>query len=188
MKTYKDIDGWFDYEDFFDEIVAKAPQHFSVVVEMGCWLGRSSAYLAQRIKESGKYIEYHAVDTWKGSVGDSAFSDVLAANNGDVYDLFIKNMVDCGVMNYINPLRMDSVEASKCFADNSVDFLFLDGAHDYDSVKRDLAAWIPKVKKGGIMAGHDFGHPPVKQAVLEALPNARDYVGATSHQTWIVNL
>ncbi len=60
----------------------------------------------------------------------------------------------------VQVLRMDSVEASKRFADKSLAFVYLDGDHSFDGVRRDLFAWIPKVKSGGIIAGHDYYDKP----------------------------
>ncbi len=53
-------------------------------------------------------------------------------------------------------LRMTSEEAALQFADGSVDFVYIDGNHDYKAVLKDLLTWIPKVKKGGIVAGDDI--------------------------------
>lgn len=68
-------------------------------------------------------------------------------------------------------IRLSSVQASGIFADQSVGFIYIDGAHDHKSVAADLAAWWPKVQPGGILAGHDWtdqeAHAGVKQAVTE---------------------
>ena len=53
-------------------------------------------------------------------------------------------------------VRTTSVEAAKLFEDGSQDFVFIDGAHDYKSVVEDIKAWYPKVRKGGILSGHDY--------------------------------
>lgn len=53
-------------------------------------------------------------------------------------------------------LHMTSEEASKYFPDNYLDFVYIDADHIYKSVKQDLELWYPKVKKGGIFAGHDY--------------------------------
>lgn len=53
-------------------------------------------------------------------------------------------------------LRATSEEAAPKFADGSLDFCYLDAQHDYPSIKRDLELWAPKVKPGGILAGHDW--------------------------------
>lgn len=52
------------------------------------------------------------------------------------------------------------------------DLIFLDAMHTYEDVKADIARWWPRVKAGGVMAFHDYGHwdfPGVKQAVDEVL-------------------
>ena len=87
-------------------------------------------------------------------------------NSEQVYDTFKKNMRPLN--NYID-LKMSSIEAANMFKDNSVDFLFLDGDHRYNEVKKDIIAWLPKIKIGGIFSGHDFHYPSVNRAVLELL-------------------
>ena len=49
-----------------------------------------------------------------------------------------------------------STSASKQFEDHYFDWIYIDGSHEYEDVKADLAYWIPKVKKGGYICGHDF--------------------------------
>ena len=190
-KSYLDIPGWFDYQDIFQEAVEKASKDkVSMFVEMGAWLGRSTACLAQEIKDSGKSIRLFTVDTFKGVPGDPAFEDVLRANNGDVFDAFVKNMKDCGVYGYIIPMQctsqMAATELKKRFGEKFLDFVFIDGAHDYESVKTDLISWLPLIKVGGVMAGHDFGMQGVNQALEEILPGKyQKYNGRTSGTTWI---
>lgn len=53
-------------------------------------------------------------------------------------------------------LRMFSVTAAKLFADNSLDFVYLDANHGEPSMAADLPAWLPKIRAGGILCGHDF--------------------------------
>jgi hypothetical protein len=53
--------------------------------------------------------------------------------------------------------RMISDDAVGLFEDDSVDFIFIDGLHEYDQVLKDCRSYWPKVKKGGLFAGHDFG-------------------------------
>jgi len=76
----------------------------------------------------------------------------------------------------LNIIRDLSVNAAKRFNDNSLDFIFIDACHDYECVKEDLHTWYPKLKKGGIIAGHDYydGHAGVEQAVNEFFHEERD--------------
>jgi hypothetical protein len=66
--------------------------------------------------------------------------------------------------------RMTSLEAAASVPDGWLDFVFLDGDHRYDAITADIRAWMPKVRKGGLICGHDFtpGWPGVVQAVQEA--------------------
>jgi hypothetical protein len=52
--------------------------------------------------------------------------------------------------------RMIGEEAAARIPHHSLDFVYLDARHDYESVRADLAAWHPKLRPGGILAGHDY--------------------------------
>ena len=56
-------------------------------------------------------------------------------------------------------MKMTSLEAADMIEDGSLDFVYLDGQHDFINVTQDLHAWSPKVRSGGIIAGHDFLKP-----------------------------
>ena len=64
-------------------------------------------------------------------------------------------------------IRKDSCLAAQDFPDNYFDYVYIDGGHDYDIVKKDLNAWYPKVKDLGILGGHDSVYPDVSSAVIE---------------------
>lgn len=51
---------------------------------------------------------------------------------------------------------MWSVDAAATMPDSSLDFVYLDARHDFCGVLADIVAWWPKLKRGGIFAGHDF--------------------------------
>ena len=55
-------------------------------------------------------------------------------------------------------IRKPSLEAVHQFAAASLDFVYIDGAHDFDNVMQDIILWSTRVRKGGIVAGHDYYH------------------------------
>ena len=65
--------------------------------------------------------------------------------------------------------NMDSLDAVKLVVDGSLDFVYLDGSHEYGDVRDDIVAWYPKVKLGGVFGGHDFktGRMGLCKAVYE---------------------
>lgn len=62
-------------------------------------------------------------------------------------------------------LEMSSSEAANQIPDESLDFIFIDADHSFDAVVNDLTMWYPKIKSGGLVAGHDFHTTPVSTAV-----------------------
>lgn len=79
----------------------------------------------------------------------------------------------------VTVIKKNSIDAAKEVTDNSLDFVFIDADHTYNAVKEDLKAWVPKVRVGGIVAGHDYyifrsGNRGVVQAVDEFIKNS-DY-------------
>jgi predicted O-methyltransferase YrrM len=53
-------------------------------------------------------------------------------------------------------MKMFSLDAAKLIPDESLDFVFIDANHDYEFVKEDINAWFPKVRRDGIVSGHDY--------------------------------
>lgn len=165
------IQGWdFGIPEIYRQQVAQAVDgsHF---VEVGSWKGKSSAFMAVEIINSGKKIKFDCIDWWQ-SDNNIGYDDPYV-KNGTLYEHFLENMKP--VEGYFNSIKISSVEGSKLYADKSLDFVFIDAAHDYDNVKADILAWAPKIKKGGAIGGHDYNFPPVRQAVNECLQNIHDY-------------
>jgi len=67
-------------------------------------------------------------------------------------------------------ITRDATLASTLFPDEFFDFVYIDGNHDYECVKSDIKTWLPKVKPGGVLGGHDFDTRNVtRQDVAEAV-------------------
>lgn len=162
MIQTKDIQGWFGYQKTFDFLLENTPEN-GVFVECGAWLGKSSSYLCDKVKELDKGIKVFIVDSWKGSKDELKTHHELATKT-DIFKIFTKNMDG----RTYTPVRKYSVEAAKDFNDNSCDVVFIDMGHTYEEIKEDIAVWLPKVKKGGYLAGHDYPtFAGVKKAVEE---------------------
>ncbi len=134
------------------------------VVEVGCWLGRSTSYVARATSQ------LICVDHFSGSTDryHDAYHETLAST--DVRGAFERHMRHLGAE--VELMAMDSPLAARRFADGSLDLVFLDGSHDEDAVRKDIAAWWPKLRPGGILAGHDHDeeHPGVARAVAHLDP------------------
>lgn len=162
------IHGWCNFQSLYVEMVALAKDN-SHFVEIGCWKGKSASFMCVEIANSGKKIKFDCVDTWKGSEEHQkgGFFQDDAVINDVLYETFLQNMQP--VIDYFNPIRLPSVEASKLYENESLDFVFIDAAHDYENVKKDVLAWLPKVKVGGYLAGDDYRGEEVARAVHEIL-------------------
>jgi len=159
-------ENWFSYKVLYSAMVKRIPPGMGATfVEVGCWRGRSAAFLGVEMINSGKHIKLYCVDSWKYI--PSTEQPVSSQEDFDkVKEEFYKNMEPFG--DAVEILPMSSKDAVEKFEDESIDFAFIDAAHDYYNVYMDIKLWYPKVKKGGIIAGHDYFtsvHPDVKTAV-----------------------
>lgn len=175
---YQNIQGWFDWEPVYQAAVKTAPADKpSVFVEVGAWKGKSSAYLATEIINSGKPIELHIVDGFDGRGhtnpdGSPEYQHYQADIAADLFKTFTANMAPVGDK-YIAH-GGDAAEIAAQFEDASVDFVFFDASVEYNEFKAQLIAWMPKIKPGGFIAGHDYFNnnvTQVPQVVRELLPN-----------------
>jgi glycosyltransferase involved in cell wall biosynthesis len=158
------VPGWFDFAEIYDQAIAEA-EDGDTLVEVGCWMGRSLIYLAQRARESGKRLRIVAVDRWE-PWGHPVLDPVV--ESGDVYGEFRANLERAGMADLVEVIRAPSLEAATRFADGSVRFVFLDDDHSLEAVRAGIRAWLPKVSPGGVLAGHDYDRrSSVRRAVLE---------------------
>jgi predicted O-methyltransferase YrrM len=145
---YNTIQNWFDYPEVFKLAIHKAKDN-ALFVELGVWKGGSTSFMGVEIFNSGKKIEYHAIDSFGGSKEHGDVSDWLY----DEASQNLKPLTDIGIVKLIKGYSLEEV---KNYKDNSIDFCFIDASHEYADVKLDIEAWLPKVKSGGILAGHDY--------------------------------
>ena len=140
--------------------LAKTQPKNSVIVEIGSWLGKSTLWLLAG-SSVGNKIKVYAIDPHVGNeehyqMYKAKEKDLVFFKNDKIwtYDLFEKNIRKAGLWNLTIPLVMKSEKASK-FVIEPVSLIFIDGAHDYESVQKDYNSWAQKIVIGGIIAFHD---------------------------------
>jgi hypothetical protein len=181
-KVY-DIDGWMaDTElEWLYRTASRVPVG-SLIVEIGAWMGRSSAAI---FLGSGKDKTVVSIDTWKGSPDEPH----ELASKYDIFTLFAYNLSNLGIdVQEYRPgagaghyyLTGDSIELAAQFADQSIAWLFYDGSHSMTG--ENLDAWVPKMKPDGLLAGHDYFcfYESIQQEI-----HKRFYIHQIHHSIWV---
>lgn len=188
--NWEEIPGWFRWRSGQEEAVAWFPDG-SRFVEVGVYLGRSICSLAQLAEAGGKRFSLIGVDTCRGSgpegpAGRDVHAAAVAEGGGTFAGSLHRNVIACGYDASIALIVADSVTASSFFQDRSLAWVHIDAQHDYEGVKRDIAAWLPKVGLGGWLSGDDYEDwwADVVRAVDESLPDAEPW----STKQWRVRL
>jgi len=179
--AYQSIEGWFDFDDIYDLALRRGSARKSArFVEVGAFKGRSTCYMAERLAETGLDVSFDVVDTFAGD------DDV---GHADLWPDFAANLERAGLLSRLTAHRRPSVETARDFADQSLDFVFIDARHTYEATCEDLAAWWPKVRPGGLIAGHEYVHAPgVRAAVDEFVSRgALEHAFRLSRTSWMVH-
>lgn len=145
----KGVDGWLNRpEGRLLYRLAKRCTGEGAIVEIGSWKGKSTIWLGHGSR-AGCGQKIHAVDPHAGVIERGQ-----AAVNGSTFDEFQRNIKAAGVHEVVVPHVDYSDSVARSFSE-PVEFIFIDGLHDYEAVKADFEAWFPKVMEGGVMAFHD---------------------------------
>lgn len=113
------------------------------MVEVGCWKGRSTAAIGV------DHIALFCVDTFAGIADNKT---AVIAKVQDIYSQFLDNMKLAKLSPFI--LKMRSTEAAGRFPENWIDWIFFNS--DHRDLDRELSSWFGKVKRGGLISGHDY--------------------------------
>jgi len=151
------------------------------VIEVGCWLGRSTRRMADALPADGVLF---AVDHWQGVQEDDAqrhlYADVLA--HRDPRAEFEAALQDAIALGRVVPVAMPSTEAADHLMEAHgpiFDFVFIDADHSYAGCGADIDAYRPLLRPGGVLAGHDYAErwPGVRQAVDERVRKVQSAPG-----------
>jgi hypothetical protein len=126
-----------------------------IAVEVGTYKGEYANVICSTLKPA----KFYGVDPYHYIEGMDNPDVDLYCNQPSLDALAEEVQIYLGTINEGRTselIRKYSNQAAHDFADNSIDLVYLDGAHDYESVKEDIAMWFPKIKEGGVLCGHDY--------------------------------
>ena len=151
-----------------------------VMVEIGCFTGVSTETFLQFNPK-----KLYAVDIW--GLNDS-YTDCDKLPTGRPNFDLIEESFRKMAKNYDNVeiIKNFSKHASFSFKNKSLDFVYIDGEHIYNAVVEDIQHWVPKIKPGGYIAGHDYWYNDVIGAVKDTLnpTNIRSF----KDSSWLVKI
>src|SRR5690606_20084377 len=113
-----------------------------VIVEIGSYRGKSTAYLAHGSK-AGNNVEVHAVDLWDLGGQLAANNDVHGYDAVETFETFDAQLRRAGVRSMVVAHKSDSVEAGLNWSGPPVGLLFIDGLHEREQIAREVDAWLP---------------------------------------------
>ena len=132
--------------------------------EIGVKEGRFISHLLNQYPD----LTMYAVDPWEDQPGEN--EDYIEWNWATIYKQY-RDSTD-KFRDRVIELKEYSDTAANKVDDYSLDFVFIDAQHDYESVKKDIELWGPKVKPNGLLCGHDYqpNFPGVIKAANEINP------------------
>jgi hypothetical protein len=132
----------------------------------GVELGVEQGAFAEVLLAANPTLELHCVDAWQAYRG---YRDhVRQAKLDRFYEATTARL---SRFPHVRLVRAFSQDAARTFHDGSLDFVYIDANHALEFVVADLAAWSPKVRPGGIIAGHDYARhrAPDRIHVVQAI-------------------
>lgn len=133
-----------------------------LVVEVGCWEGRSTIQIARFFGDTIVLC----IDHWKGDLTDHKSGVAVLAAQRDVFADFTENMQNAAIGNY-SVLRKGWREAFPL--NEPIKFLFIDGEHTYLEVFDNITLALPDMMPGSVMAGDDYTTPAVARAIEDSI-------------------
>lgn len=144
-------------KEYQRSLVVLIDEHANTGVEVGVQKGSTSAVLLNAFPE----LKLYMVDRWSSFPAKHPYynrrdSDALMTDDGHMEMLRLARDVTFFAHSRREVVISESVEAAGKVP-NYIDFVFIDADHHEISVAKDVRAWWPKVKPGGLFCGHDYG-------------------------------
>jgi hypothetical protein len=188
-RGWADIVGYTDFEPLYEAAVAAAPPG-ALLVEIGCFLGRSLCMLGTFARGAGRGHRVVGVDHCCVAPSDGEQGELTLALGGTFAGVLTRNVTVVGLAPIVSVLVQDSVVAAELFADRSVFFAFIDADHSFEAVSRDIRAWLPKIRPDGILSGHDYNDrawPGIRRAV-ESVFGPEDRTDPLARTCWSIRM
>ena len=155
-----------------------AEMECKVGAEIGVEQGRYSSSLLRKIPG----LKLYCIDCWESYEG-------YRMNKQNKVDLFyqrtIERLESLEGANY-EIIKKYSMDAVKDFEDESLDFVFIDGNHEFQSCTNDIAEWSKKVKKGGLIMGHDYETRDAGYEQIEVEDVIKGWTHAKGIKVWFI--
>lgn len=118
---------------------------------IGVEIGVAEGWYSDQIMQLGQVTEVYGVDPYTPHQG---YRDYTREGTYNKLQAAAHKRLDKYPNYYF--LKQFSTKAARQFENKSLDFVYIDGDHSYEAVMDDIKVWLPKLKKGGIMAGDDY--------------------------------
>lgn len=176
------IEGWLSVDEGrrLAYLASITPAHLAIV-ELGSWKGKSAAWLASGSR-AGHGAHVWAVDHW---IGSEEHQQLFWDSNASTLPEFTANLEWLGLSALVTPVTGRTVDVARTWQ-REVGLLFIDAAHDYQSVKADFLAWSPFVVVGGWLVFHDAGSPGVARVIDESVRWSPEWGGQNTHPPYSV--
>ncbi len=181
---WANIRGWTTdgLQSFYTLVATEFIKPGDTVAEVGIYFGKSVIFLLEKLKEMKKLpVHVIGVDNWYGDAQDRSLA-------GDVVKKGCQaNLATWGHANLVQLITASSTAGATYVKPGSLIMAFIDASHAYPAVLHDLLAWEPKVKPGGIIAGHDYSAcwPGVSRSVEEFSVMKKWKVNLTGDTYWM---
>lgn len=146
---------------------------FTIGAEVGVAQGHHAKVLCDNIPG----LKLFAIDIWQTYSGYKEYTDRI-----DKYYQEARQRLAPYNCTMIKKFSMDAVQD---FEDNSLDFVYIDGAHDFKNVADDICEWTKKVRVGGIVFGHDYKRSSGKY-IVDVKDVVPSYCYAKGIRPWFV--
>ncbi len=147
--------------------------------KVGAEIGVERAAYSEVILKAGLYL--YAIDAWTAYKG---YREHVTQKELDGFFRQVKeklaNYNDCQI------IRCFSMDALKLIPDRSLDFVYIDAAHDFQNATNDIAEWIKKVRPGGIISGHDFNRNKKKDYICHVKDVVQAWAYSHEIKIWYI--